>query len=107
MIETVRGAGPLDLLVTHCPPESLIARHFDPNDKTRLFGVSADWTGAGSSLWLDYLWTLLCNPPLICGHMHRAVRGDRYTMLDMDELAVIPIRSFSAATQHPRTPVTR
>lgn len=42
LIAEVACTGPLDLLVTHQPPESLIQQHFDPLDKVRLFGVSAD-----------------------------------------------------------------
>ena len=85
-VDALIAGGPVDLLVTHTPPESLILRHFDQMDKVRYFGVSADWVGAGSSLRVDRLWDALGRPPLICGHMHRAVDGDGYRMLGINEL---------------------
>ena len=92
LIAEVARTGPVDLLVTHQPPESLIQRHFDPQDKVRYFGVSEDWVGAGSSLRLDRLWDALGRPPLISGHMHRRVVGDGYRMLDVNELYALPGR---------------
>ena len=92
LIAEVARTGPLDLLVTHQPPESLIQQHFDPQDKVRYFGVSMDWVGAGSSLRLDRLWDALGRPPLISGHMHRRIAGDGYRMLDVNELYALPGR---------------
>jgi predicted phosphodiesterase len=75
---------PLDLLVTHGPPQELIERHFDRMD-LRNFGLHPSWTSA-SALRLDDLWATLSRPYLLCGHMHRAVAGDNYRMLAVNEL---------------------
>ena len=57
-------------------------------DAMKAFHADVD---AGSSLWLDYLWCMLGSPLLVCGHMHRAVQGEGYRMLNINELTVLDI----------------
>ena len=105
LIASVIASGPVELLVTHTPPESLIVRHFDRMDKVRYFGVSPDWVGAGSSLRVDRLWDALGRPPLVCGHMHRTVAGDGYRMLDINELYQFDPAAARGGSGGPNRPV--
>lgn len=79
---------PLDLLITHGPPQEIVERHFNRED-LRLFGLEPSWTSP-SALLLDEAWTKLGKPQLFCGHMHREVYGPNYAILDINQLLFIP-----------------
>jgi predicted phosphodiesterase len=79
-----------DVLVTHTPPASTIAKHFDPADLWNYFGVDPrTWTDPSADA-VERVWTRLGKPPLYCGHMHRHVEDDGVTILNIDELSFAP-----------------
>lgn len=84
----------IDLFLTHCQPLSIVESHFSPIDKLR-FGVSEFWTDLNQII-LEGLWQRMNQSPIIIGlqqekpfnfsgHMHRAVSGPGYRILDVDE----------------------
>jgi predicted phosphodiesterase len=82
------ASGPrVDLFVTHTPPDRVIRKHFPP-EGLRMFGLDpATWTDP-SALAVEAAWNVLGRPPLVCGHMHRAVRDENITILDINQLAL-------------------
>jgi predicted phosphodiesterase len=87
---------PVDLFLTHAPPMSIVDQHFMPQGKLQ-FGVSEFWTDENQII-LDWLWFRMNNPPVASGiisgarrpsnysgHMHRAVQGWDYRILNVDE----------------------
>lgn len=87
---------PVDLFLTHAPPMSIVDQHFMPQGKLQ-FGVSEFWTDENQII-LDWLWFRMNNPPVASGiisgarrpsnysgHMHRAVQGWDYRILNIDE----------------------
>lgn len=88
-VAQLAAAAPVDLLVTHSPPDSIIRKHFPP-EGLRMFGLDpAKWTDP-SALNVEAVWNALGRPPLVCGHMHRPVRDDRITILDINEMCAFP-----------------
>jgi Icc-related predicted phosphoesterase len=86
VIENVDGK-PIDYLITHCPPVSIIHSHFPKLDHED-WGLPADWKDE-SGIMIQELWDRLGNPNLICGHMHKSVHGPNYEMLDCHEVRVL------------------
>ena len=74
----------IDLMVTHTPPVSCVKDVFDPNDLVNFFGLSKEWTDYGTVI-LEAKWNELGNPPIICGHMHKAVQWNNVRILDILE----------------------
>ena len=74
----------IDMFITHCPPHSVINKHFNPTDKL-FFDVDIDWTDP-NQLVIEELWTKLGNPMIYSGHMHRSVVEPLYRILDINEL---------------------
>ena len=77
----------IDMFITHCPPDSVINRHFNPMDKL-FFNVGIEWTDQ-NGLVVEDLWNKLGNPMIYSGHMHRTVQGDNYRILDINEALAV------------------
>ena len=80
---------PIDILVTHVPPHSVIKANF--NDRGKLaFGVGLDWEDPNGKV-VEEVWKKLGRPMMICGHMHKAVQFDNNSrILDINELFIYP-----------------
>lgn len=63
----------IDLFITHCPPGSVIDRHFDPRNKLR-FGVGLEWADPNQAI-IEDLWERIGFPPIYSGHMHDSIVG--------------------------------
>lgn len=86
-VEKIKQAAleePLDLFVSHTPPQSVIDRNFNPLDKLR-FGVPIDWQDPGAVL-LDTLIPYLESTQWVCGHMHKTVVDRNVKILDVSEV---------------------
>lgn len=81
------GVTDIDLFITHCPPQSVIQRHFDPM-ALQYFGLPPTWRDANADI-IETLWNDWGNPLVISGHMHRTVVGPNYRILDIDEVVDI------------------
>lgn len=90
IIENANGKQ-IDMLLTHCPPNSVVNKHFDPVNKL-LFGVGLDWHDPNQDV-IEDIWSRFGHPMLYCGHMHRSVHGQTYRILNIDELVCIPAKS--------------
>ena len=75
------GDNPVDMLITHCPPASVIDRHFDPRNKLR-FGVGLDWIDP-NQLIIQEVWEKLGYPPVYSGHMHGTVLGYEMSVFEI------------------------
>lgn len=84
--------GPVDLLVTHAPPQFIVDKHFNPADLERHWGLSRNWRDPSAAIVED-VWNQLGQPPLICGHMHRSVVDGVVRILDINEVYEFPPRS--------------
>jgi predicted phosphodiesterase len=78
------GVDNVDILVTHCPPQSVIQRHFDPHNLL-WFGLPITWKDKNADV-IEDVWAKLGYPFNISGHMHRSVIGEKYRILDIEEL---------------------
>jgi Icc-related predicted phosphoesterase len=74
----------IDMLITHCPPHTVIEEHFDAKNKL-FFGVGLDWHDHNQDI-IENIWKDLDYPPIYSGHMHKTVVGDSYRILDINEL---------------------
>lgn len=79
-VEKFEGVKDIDLLVTHCPPQVVIERHFSRHDLLQ-FGLPVTWTDP-SALRIEKIWSMLGQPPLVCGHMHRSVKDGNVRILN-------------------------
>jgi len=77
----------IDILLTHCPPHTVIQQNFDPLWKLH-FEVSIDWTDP-NQLIIEDLWNKLGTPNIYSGHMHKRIQGPNYRILDINELLAI------------------
>ena len=77
----------VDILLTHCPPHSIIERHFDPINKL-WFGVGVDWVDPNQII-IEDIWNKLGTPDVYSGHMHKRVQGQNYRILEINELLAI------------------
>lgn len=75
-VEQVCCLGPLDLLLTHVPPASVVRTWF---------GYSA----RPSELLVQEAWERTGFPRLVCGHQHMSLRYDQVTVLDMLEVVLL------------------
>jgi len=77
----------IDILLTHCPPNSVIEEHFDSSNKL-FFGVGLDWHDPNQDI-IEDLWNQLDYPSVYSGHMHKRVIGDSYRILNINELLAV------------------
>mgnify|MGYP002783862811 CR=1 FL=1 len=71
---------PVDVLITHCPPQGTIDRHLNPHNLSR-FGQSIYWKDPCSEV-VEFTWKRLGYPQLFCGHLHRPIHdGNRIRVL--------------------------
>jgi hypothetical protein len=84
----LQGAGGVDLMVTHTPPDWMIRKHFSP-DGLRSFGIDPETWRDLSAEAVEQVWRELNEPPLVCGHMHRSVKDGKCRILDINEVMVI------------------
>ena len=88
----VEAGRKIDMFITHCPPNSIIQKHFPAEDKLR-FGVPIDWIDPNQMI-IQNLWAGMNYPPIYSGHMHKSVRPffseDReYCILNIDEIIIV------------------
>lgn len=74
---------PVDILVTHAAPQSLVDRHLDRNN-LRMFGLPTSWVDP-NAIKLEEVWRLLNYPTIIFGHYHMSFGGQNYRCLDINE----------------------
>jgi len=74
----------VDIFVTHVPPQIVIKENFDNANKIA-YGVGPGWEDPNASI-IEELWKQMDYPYLICGHMHKQVRGTTYRILAIDEM---------------------
>lgn len=88
-LQLIHNAGkePLDLLVTHAPPECAIAPNFEREGFLKAFNLPPDWVDS-SARRVERVWKALGNPPLVCGHMHRSVNWNNVRILDINEIYI-------------------
>jgi predicted phosphodiesterase len=77
----------IDMFLTHCPPNSVVERHFDAEGKL-FFGVGLDWTDPAQKI-IEDLWDKMGNPNIFSGHMHRRVQGKNYRILNINEVLAV------------------
>jgi hypothetical protein len=82
--------GPVDLLVTHCPPASVVDAIADAR-MPRLFGLPPAWRDPVATL-VEHLRDTLGRPPLVAGHMHRPYVSveSRVRLLGLDDVVPWP-----------------
>jgi Icc-related predicted phosphoesterase len=73
-----------DIMVTHCPPQSVIQEQFDPKNLA-WFGLPETWRDPSADK-IEALWQRLGRPYLICGHMHKSLFGSQWRILNIDEV---------------------
>jgi len=78
------GDQPVDLMVTHTPPDWMIRKHFSP-DGLRRFGHDPDTWRDLAALRVEDVWRQIGEPPLVCGHMHRSVVDGQCRILNINE----------------------
>jgi hypothetical protein len=83
--------GWVDLLVTHCPPQHVIAATANPLVPHQ-FRLPLDWRDPSADA-VERIHAALGSPPLVCGHMHYSWHGPeaRVRILDIDELLPWPV----------------
>lgn len=77
----------IDVFITHIPPHSVIQEHFDNTVKI-LFEVGPEWHDMNQTVVED-LWNKMGTPSVYSGHMHKRIVGEKYRILDMNELLAI------------------
>ncbi len=77
----------IDILLTHCPPNSVIEKHFDPRQKL-MFGVGLDWHDHNQDV-IQHIWDSLDNIPIYSGHMHRSIIAPNYRIVDINETVMV------------------
>lgn len=77
----------IDMLLTHCPPNSVINEHFDPAQKL-WFGVDIDWQDPNQDI-IEDIWKKLDYVPVYSGHMHKKIIGMTYRILNINELLAV------------------
>lgn len=75
----------IDLMVTHTPPQWMVDKYFGVPGAE--WGLPADWSDI-SAKYVEDLWKAVDCPPLVCGHMHRAVEDGVCRILDINEVMV-------------------
>lgn len=77
---------PLDFIVTHTPPQSIIDRNFPKLDH-EYWHLPKHWIDTSATA-VEKLYQST-NVPIYCGHMHRSVKDDRVQILDINEMVPI------------------
>ncbi len=77
----------IDMFLTHCPPGTVIDKHFDPLWKLH-FGVAVDWVDPNQMI-IEKLWHELGTPYVYSGHMHKKIQGMSYRILDINEVLAV------------------
>jgi predicted phosphodiesterase len=77
----------IDIFLTHCPPNSVIEKNFDPMQKL-WFGVGIDWVDPNQNI-IEDAWDKLNYPPIYSGHMHKRIQGPDYRILEINELLAV------------------
>lgn len=88
-VDACLAAERVDTILTHSPPQTTIDAHFDPLDLERYFGLPRTWRSPVAA-HVESVWTRHGQPPLYCGHMHRAVTDGSVRILGIDEVVLIP-----------------
>lgn len=86
--ERAMAWGHVDLMVTHAPPQHVIERHFPRENLVRYWGLDYSWTDQNAVI-VGKVWANSGRPPIICGHMHKAVADDNVRILDINEAVVL------------------
>jgi UDP-2,3-diacylglucosamine pyrophosphatase LpxH len=84
-VQRALANGPVDLMITHTPPDFLIRSQFSPMG-LRSFGHDPDKWIDESSRNVERVWRELGEPMLFCGHMHRSVIHPKIRILDINEV---------------------
>ena len=79
---------PVDILVTHTPPNDCIQANFDPRDLVNYFNLPITWRDP-SAYEIEAIAHRLGNPQIICGHMHRAVKWANVRILNINEVMTL------------------
>lgn len=87
-LELASVGNKVDMMITHVPPQSVIAAYFDPRESSMYFGVPLDYVDPNAK-YIESLWQQLGYPPLYCGHMHRSITERTCTILNIDELIYV------------------
>jgi len=77
----------VDIMITHCPPQSIIQKHFDAH-MLRMFDLPVTWRDPNADK-IEAMWNKFGNPPLYCGHMHSKVIDGNVRILNIDEAIII------------------
>jgi len=84
----LKNEGPIDLLITHTPPQRIISRRFrHPSMVAPSWRLSPDWID-WSAVAVEKIWDHFDNPDLICGHFHSSFKDENCRALDINELVV-------------------
>lgn len=78
-------SGSLDIMVTHTPPDNIVREMFGPPPAQ--YGLPPGWRDP-SAIAVEQLWNKFGRPWLICGHMHKSVRGPSFNVLAEHEVRV-------------------
>ena len=81
-IDTLVASGPLDLLLTHTAPASLIRRH-------------CGYEPSLSEERLEDMWVTLGHPPLFCGHIHDSHEHLGATVLPFGGATLVDLSDFT------------
>lgn len=81
------GVDKVDLLITHCPPQSVIQNNFDPNF-LEYFNLPNTWRDPSADK-VEAVWEKLGKPPIVSGHMHKAVTDGNARILDVNEYMLL------------------
>lgn len=73
----------IDILITHCPPDSVITRNFPPAYQS--WDLPWGWVDKSAQM-IETLWSSLGRPQLYCGHMHRSITDGTCRILDINEV---------------------
>lgn len=76
---------PVDLMITHTPPDFLIREQFSP-EGLKWFGLDPNTWVDESSRLVEKVWKGLGEPQLYCGHMHRSVIHSKIRILEINEM---------------------
>jgi Icc-related predicted phosphoesterase len=77
----------IDIFITHCPPNSVIEKHFNPMDKL-FFGVPLEWVDV-NQLLIQEMWDYLGNPQIYSGHLHQNIDVENYTIININHVMMV------------------